>query len=70
MIFASSFVMAGTAVDDPDEFDAMEMALDDEPDEPDEDNALVFGLKGDGCPVDREDGGVVSISEVSIFAGG
>lgn len=53
MIFASSFVMAGTAVDDPDELDATEMALEDEPDELDDDMALVFGLKGDDSPVDR-----------------
>jgi len=32
--------MGGTAVDEPDELDAMEIALEDEPDEPDEDNAL------------------------------
>jgi len=43
-------------VDDPDEFDAMEIALEDEPDEFDEDSALVFGLKGDGCPVNRRRG--------------
>ena len=53
MIFTSFFVMGGAAFDDPDEFDAMEMALEDEPDEPDEDSALVLGLKGDGCPVNR-----------------
>ena len=53
MIFTSSFVMGGTAVDDPDELDAMEIALEDEPDEPDEESALLFGLKGDDCPVNR-----------------
>ena len=47
MIFASSFVMGGAEVDDPDELDAIEIALEDEPDEPDEDSTLVFGLKGD-----------------------
>ena len=57
MIFASFFVMGGAAFDDPDEFDAIEIALEDEPDEPDEDSALVLGLKGDGCPVDRGGGG-------------
>ena len=46
--------MGGAALDDPDEFDAIEIALEDEPDEPDEDSALVLGLKGDGCPVSRE----------------
>ena len=54
MIFASFLVMGGAALDDPDEFDAIEIALEDEPDEPDEDSALVLGLKGDGCPVSRE----------------
>ena len=50
MIFASFLVMGGTTADDPDELDAMEIALEDEPDEPDEpdeDSALVLGLKGD-----------------------
>ena len=46
--------MGGTAVDEPDELDAMEIALEDEPDELDEDSPLAFGLKGAGCPVDRE----------------
>ena len=41
MIFASSFVMGGTTVNDPDELDAIEIALDDEPDELDEDSTLV-----------------------------
>lgn len=38
--------MGGAAVDDRDELDAIEIALEDEPDEPDEDTTLVFGLKG------------------------
>lgn len=46
MIFTSSFVMGGTAVDEPDELDAMEIALEDELDELDEDSELPFGLKG------------------------
>jgi len=45
--------MGGTAVDEPDELDAMEIALEDEPDEPDEDNALEWGLKGDDWPANR-----------------
>ena len=53
MIFASFLVIGGAAFDDPDEFDAMEIALEDEPDEPDEDSALELGLNGDGCPVNR-----------------
>ena len=36
--------MGGAAVDDPDELDAIEIALEDEPDK---DCTLVFGLKGD-----------------------
>ena len=43
MIFTSSFVIGGTAVEEADEFDAIEIALEDEPDELDEDRALVFG---------------------------
>ena len=46
MIFASFFVMGGAAFDDPDELDAIEIALEDELDELDEDSALVLGLKG------------------------
>ena len=46
MIFASFFVMGGATFDDPDELDAIEIALEDEPDELDEDSALVLGLKG------------------------
>ena len=44
MICAPSFVMGGAAVDDPNELDAIEIALEDEPDK---DCTLVFGLKGD-----------------------
>ena len=51
MIFASSFVMGGATVDDLDELDAIEIALDDKPDELDEDSTLVFRSKGDDCPV-------------------
>ena len=50
MIFASFFVIGSTASDGPDELDAIGIALEDEPDgpdEPDEDSALVLGLKGD-----------------------
>lgn len=54
MIFTSSFVIGGTAVDEPDELDAMEIALEDELDELDEDSVLPLGLKGHDCPVDRE----------------
>ena len=46
MIFASFFVMGGAGFDDPDELDAIEIALEDEPDELDEDSALALGLKG------------------------
>ena len=38
-----SFVMGGAAVDSPDKLDAIEVVLEDEPDE---DSTLVFGLKG------------------------
>ena len=38
--------MGGAGFDDPDELDAIEIALEDEPDELDEDSALVLGLKG------------------------
>ena len=54
MIFTSSLVIAGTAVDEPDELDAMDIALEDELDELDEDSELLLGLKGDDCPADRE----------------
>lgn len=54
MFFTSSLVMGGTAVDEPDELDAMEIALEDELDELDEDSELLVGLKGDDCPVDRK----------------
>ena len=37
--------MGGVAFDDPDELDPIEIVLEDEPDEPDEDGALVLGLK-------------------------
>ena len=69
MIFTSSFVMGGAAVDDPDELDAIEIALEDEPDELDEDSALVFGLKGDDCPVDRECRGREYVGS-GVFTGG
>jgi len=69
MIFASSFVMGGGAVDDPDELDAIEIALEDEPDEPDEDSTLLFGLKGDDCPVNRERRGHEYVGG-GVFAGG
>jgi hypothetical protein len=61
--------MGGGVVDEPDELDAMEIALEDEPDESDEDNALVFGLKGHDCPVDRERRGCECV-EGSHFPGG
>ena len=51
MIFTSSFVMGGATVDNLDELDAIEIAVDDKPDELDEDSAVVFRLKGDDCPV-------------------
>lgn len=69
MIFASSFVMGGAAVDDPDELDAIEIALEDEPDEPDEESALVFGLKGDDCPVNWERRGREHVGN-GVFMGG
>ena len=69
MIFTSSFVMGGPAVDEPEELDAMEMALEEEPDELDEDSPPVFGLKGGGCPTDRN-GDVVSTSEVGFSRAG
>jgi len=59
--------MGGTAVDDPDEFDVMEIALEDEPDELAEDSVLVFGLKGGDCPVNLR--GVVSVLEMAFFTG-
>ena len=65
MIFTSSFVIGGTAVEEPDEFDAIEIALEDEPDELDEDRALVLGLKGDDCPVR-----IMSMSEVGFSRAG
>lgn len=56
-------------VDEPDELDAMEMALEDEPDELDEDSTLVFVLKGDDCPVNRKSRGRKHVGS-SIFTGG
>ena len=46
MIFAFSFVVRGTVVDDPDELNTTEIALGDEPDELGKGRALVLGLKG------------------------
>ena len=40
--------MGGAVVDEPEELDATEIALEDEPDE---DEVLVLGLKGYDCPV-------------------
>ena len=51
----------GTAVEEPDKFDAIEIALEGEPDEPDGDSVLASGLNGDGCSV-----GIMSMSEVEI----
>jgi hypothetical protein len=56
MIFTSFLVMGGTMVDEPDELDAIEIALEDEPDELDEDSALVVGLKEAGFPVNQGTG--------------
>jgi hypothetical protein len=61
--------MGGTAVDDPDESDAMEIALEDEPDELDEDSALALGLKGDCFPVNRGRGCREYVGS-GIFTGG
>jgi hypothetical protein len=61
--------MGGPAVDEPDELDAMEIALEDEPDEFDEDSALVFGLKGGGCPTDRKRRSCEYLGD-GLFSGG
>lgn len=50
----SSLVMGDAAADEPEELEATEIALEDEPDEPDEDSAALFGLKGVDCPMDRK----------------
>lgn len=54
MIFTSFLVIGGTAVDEPDELDAIEIALEDEPDELDEDSVLALGLKEAGLPVNKK----------------
>ena len=54
MILMSSLVMGDAAADEPEELEATEIALEDEPDEPDEDSAALFGLKGVDCPMDRK----------------
>ena len=46
--------MGDTAVEEPDELDAMEIALEDDLDELDEVSELLLELKGDDCPVDQE----------------
>jgi hypothetical protein len=46
--------MGGAAADEPDELEAMEIALEDEPDEPDEDSVVLLGLKGVDCPRDQK----------------
>ena len=45
-IFAFSFVVRGTVVDDPDELDTTEIALEDEPDKLGKGRALALQLKG------------------------
>ena len=61
--------MGGVAVGDPDELDAIEIALDDDPDELDEDSTLVFGLKGDDCPLNRERRGREHVGSGLFMAG-
>ena len=46
VIFAFSFAVRGTVVDDPDELDTAEIALEDEPDKLGKGRTLVLGLKG------------------------
>ena len=46
VILAFSFAVRGTVVDDPDELDTAEIALEDEPDKLGQDRALVLGLRG------------------------
>ena len=58
--------MGGAAVDDPDELDAIEISLEDEPGEPDEESALV---EGDDCLVKWERRGREHVGS-GVFMGG
>ena len=60
----SPLVTGGTAAEEPDEFDVIEIALEDAPDELSEDSALVLGLKGDDRPVSILSTSAVGFSQV------